>query len=631
MGYRIQNRRDTAARWAEINPILLEGEIGYVSDNPNQYKIGDGVSAWNSLPLRGFNGTIAPTLGYNDDAVPSQRVITESFDSQSEKLSELGSEVKQLNQDNIVIESIGENINLRESLILANAFIGDDGTIKEFPTSSYNIYGKSFLNQTAIKVSRSKLPASGAGVIAVVDSLNDVVIGKKLTNIIDNGLSDYINEIVFIQPNQYIIISEQSVPSTSFTEVTAYKVNEYANRLKRDTESIETKVDLIEDSVNEGFVYGYEDGAFFEITEKVLDSAFINSDGVVSSFSNAIYNLWAYKITEAATIRVRRELPSSGGSGNIYVVNDLSEVYVGAILKNKIDDGTSTSIDIIFKVEQGQYIIWGGQTVEKGNTKFNYTFKISVKEAVQQLSKIWEGKKWAAIGDSITEINARASKNYVGYIEDNTGITAENLGISGTGYCRDEKFYTRLDKVSNDCNVITFFGGGNDKGELPIGEVSDTGENTLCGWINKTFDKCVELYPLIPFGVIIPFPWRGCMPYDTNGNGVAFRNVCEALIDICRRRSIPYLDLYHLSGLSPNNTEFLKVAYSKDTVAKKTLSPSGSSVLITSDNIDYYQSISDDTLSVGDYVDLGGGVHPDENGHKLIAPKIKSFLETLIM
>lgn len=46
MADRIQQRRDTAARWSQYNPILLEGEIGVVTDNPNQYKIGDGVHAW---------------------------------------------------------------------------------------------------------------------------------------------------------------------------------------------------------------------------------------------------------------------------------------------------------------------------------------------------------------------------------------------------------------------------------------------------------------------------------------------------------------------------------------------------------------------------------------------------------
>lgn len=71
----IQQRRDTAARWASVNPILLEGEVGYVTDNPNQYKIGNGVSRWNDLPLRGYTGTIAQEGGSDENAVMSQKAV----------------------------------------------------------------------------------------------------------------------------------------------------------------------------------------------------------------------------------------------------------------------------------------------------------------------------------------------------------------------------------------------------------------------------------------------------------------------------------------------------------------------------------------------------------------------------
>lgn len=52
MADRIQYRRDTKARWAQYNPILLEGEVGYELDT-DQYKVGNGQDAWNSLPYRG--------------------------------------------------------------------------------------------------------------------------------------------------------------------------------------------------------------------------------------------------------------------------------------------------------------------------------------------------------------------------------------------------------------------------------------------------------------------------------------------------------------------------------------------------------------------------------------------------
>lgn len=78
MADRIQLRRDTAARWAEYNPVLLEGEMGIVTDNPNQYKIGDGVHAWNSLPLRGFDGTVTQGIGNDTGAVMSQKAVSDN-------------------------------------------------------------------------------------------------------------------------------------------------------------------------------------------------------------------------------------------------------------------------------------------------------------------------------------------------------------------------------------------------------------------------------------------------------------------------------------------------------------------------------------------------------------------------
>lgn len=42
-------KRGTAARWAEVNPILEQGEPGFVYDE-NRLKIGDGVTPWNDLP-----------------------------------------------------------------------------------------------------------------------------------------------------------------------------------------------------------------------------------------------------------------------------------------------------------------------------------------------------------------------------------------------------------------------------------------------------------------------------------------------------------------------------------------------------------------------------------------------------
>lgn len=49
MSYTIQLRRDLASNWTSVNPILAAGEAGLETDT-GMAKVGDGVTAWTSLP-----------------------------------------------------------------------------------------------------------------------------------------------------------------------------------------------------------------------------------------------------------------------------------------------------------------------------------------------------------------------------------------------------------------------------------------------------------------------------------------------------------------------------------------------------------------------------------------------------
>lgn len=48
MTSRLQNRRDIASAWTSANPTLAAGEMGLETDT-SKFKLGDGVTAWNSL------------------------------------------------------------------------------------------------------------------------------------------------------------------------------------------------------------------------------------------------------------------------------------------------------------------------------------------------------------------------------------------------------------------------------------------------------------------------------------------------------------------------------------------------------------------------------------------------------
>lgn len=76
MADRIQQRRDTAARWSQYNPILLEGEVGYELDT-DQYKLGDGEHAWNDLPYRG--DPCLQQTGQSTTTPMSQKAVTDEL------------------------------------------------------------------------------------------------------------------------------------------------------------------------------------------------------------------------------------------------------------------------------------------------------------------------------------------------------------------------------------------------------------------------------------------------------------------------------------------------------------------------------------------------------------------------
>lgn len=61
MSFRVQIRRDTTTNWSSVNPILLDGEMGY-DTVLKCLKIGDGVTPWNSLPYFICQGATGPNI-----------------------------------------------------------------------------------------------------------------------------------------------------------------------------------------------------------------------------------------------------------------------------------------------------------------------------------------------------------------------------------------------------------------------------------------------------------------------------------------------------------------------------------------------------------------------------------------
>lgn len=202
----------------------------------------------------------------------------------------------------------------------------------------------------------------------------------------------------------------------------------------------------------------------------------------------------------------------------------------------------------------------------------------------------WVGKKWSAMGDSLTQVNDTASTKYHDLIKAETGITVVNLGAGGTGYKKEYNnvsgFVDRTGDIPLDSDVVTIFGSGNDA-SFTIGSPTDTGTDTLCGCINTTIERIFARIPTCKLGIITPTPWQAYNPNDDT-NWMA--KYSEAIVQICKNWGVPCLDLYHCSNLRPWDEDFREVAYS---------------------NAD--------------------GVHPNNTGHAIFAPRIEAFLESLLI
>lgn len=68
MANQLQLRRDTAATWASVNPVLAQGELGLDLTNKT-FKIGDGTTAWNALPYAAIGDMTLAVYDSNSDGV----------------------------------------------------------------------------------------------------------------------------------------------------------------------------------------------------------------------------------------------------------------------------------------------------------------------------------------------------------------------------------------------------------------------------------------------------------------------------------------------------------------------------------------------------------------------------------
>ena len=208
----------------------------------------------------------------------------------------------------------------------------------------------------------------------------------------------------------------------------------------------------------------------------------------------------------------------------------------------------------------------------------------------------------AFLGDSITEgVGASLSSNtYVNVFAKITNAKVLNYGISGTRFAPqkrqsenktwDRDFISRVPEMEKDVDVVVVFGGTNDfgHGDASFGSLPDTSPNTFCGACDYLMKILIEKYSSKPIIFMTPLHrlTEECL---VNEIGIERKSLTEYVGVIKKKAekySIPVLDLFAVSGMQPN-VEIQNELY---------------------------------------FVD---GLHPNDDGHKKIAEKLKAFISII--
>lgn len=191
---------------------------------------------------------------------------------------------------------------------------------------------------------------------------------------------------------------------------------------------------------------------------------------------------------------------------------------------------------------------------------------------------------WYVIGDSISDTALLPQTKYMTVLGNKfNNLTINNVGKDGshftnktTGY---STFATLLGKLpSNEPNVITIFGGVNDYIQsCTIGDISSTDTSNFYGALNSFVADLNSKYANAKKLFIIPLNMRAGV-FSTNSNGTnslgnTLQQYRDAIIAVCKVNNIEYIDLHEDAELQPD--------------------------LISSD-----------------------GLHPTQDGHKLLASKL---------
>lgn len=208
-----------------------------------------------------------------------------------------------------------------------------------------------------------------------------------------------------------------------------------------------------------------------------------------------------------------------------------------------------------------------------------------------------KGKKINFLGDSITE-GCCATVPELGYVEVMKAkfalAEARNYGIGGTRIARqrtpsleakfDLDFCSRFREMDPDADILFVFGGTNDHGhgDAPMGCDSDRTPDTFYGACHVLFSGLRNVFP--DAAIVVATPLHRVEENNPKADsGAVLKDYVEIIRSIAGQYGLPVLDLFETSAINPDTMDRL-----------------------TTD-----------------------GLHPNDEGHTILAEEIGAFLQAL--
>lgn len=322
-------------------------------------------------------------------------------------------------------------------------------------------------------------------------------------------------------------------------------------------------------------IYGYYDGTGNFVTSNTyMISDFIEvSEG--SSYVQKTVGYRSYWDVNKQYVR------STSGEGTITVPMGLGIKYIRVIT-------TPGSLESEMFVKGTSY-----PPAYIPFSKYSFDPKVFKVEATTTKKSKIDGLKWVAGGDSITAWNP--SLNYVAQINASHGTNGINYGLGGRaiasrGSTIDATYKPMVQEYLNfpaDADIVSIFCGTNDfDSQVPLGNIDSTSPTEFFGALNILATGLIERHLGKKIAFLTPMQRRD------SENTIPLTAYVQAVKDIGFNYGIPVFDMFNNCGLYPKN----------DLV-----------------NAKYF------TNSSG----TPDGLHPNPDGHKVFAPRIASFLESL--